>query len=117
MGEVGRGSSLNRAASCTTGGKAVSGAPCASCLVPCALCLVSRAFFSPFRVPSPAMSSTFSPPPPPAPPPQHENLSPLDPGLLAAVARGEARLTGEQALDLLRAAPLFTLGRWADARC
>lgn len=50
------------------------------------------------------------------PPKEHASLPALDPGLLAAVARGEARLTGEQSLDLLKAAPLFTLGRWADAR-
>lgn len=51
------------------------------------------------------------------PPQEHARLAASDPGLLAAVARGEARLTGEQALDLLKGAPLFTLGRWADARC
>lgn len=41
----------------------------------------------------------------------------LDPGLLRAVAAGEARLTGEQALELLERSPTMTLGRWADARC
>jgi cyclic dehypoxanthinyl futalosine synthase len=50
-------------------------------------------------------------------PPQHQHLSATDPGLLAAVARGEARLTCEQGLELFRALPLPTLGRWADARC
>jgi len=51
------------------------------------------------------------------PPAEHANLDATDPGLLAAVARGEARLTPEQALDLLEGAPTFELGRWADARC
>jgi cyclic dehypoxanthinyl futalosine synthase len=50
------------------------------------------------------------------PPPEHPRLDALDPGLLRAVAGGEARLTAEQGLDLLRSAPLHTLGRWADAR-
>ena len=40
-----------------------------------------------------------------------------DAGLLAAVARGEARLTPEQGLELARSMPLHDLGRWADARC
>ena len=57
------------------------------------------------------MPATYSPPK------ELPHLDALDAGLLAAVARGEARLTGEQSLDLLRSAPLFTLGRWADARC
>jgi len=52
-----------------------------------------------------------------APPPTHPRLDALDPGLLAGVARGEARLTPEQGLDLLVRAPTNTLGRWADARC
>jgi len=51
------------------------------------------------------------------PPPEHPHLPVNDAGLLHAVAAGEARLTGQQSLDLLRAAPLQTLGRWADARC
>jgi len=51
------------------------------------------------------------------PPPTHPDLDALDRGLLAAVARGEARLTGEQTLALLTQAPLPTLGRAADARC
>ena len=41
----------------------------------------------------------------------------LDEGFLAAVAAGEARLTPEQGLELLRRAPLDVLGRWSDARC
>jgi cyclic dehypoxanthinyl futalosine synthase len=41
----------------------------------------------------------------------------MDAGLLAAVARGEARLTCEQGLELFRLMPLPGLGRWADARC
>lgn len=56
------------------------------------------------------MPATYSPPQ------EHPRLSPTDPGLLAAIARGETRLTGDQALELLKGAPLFTLGRWADAR-
>ncbi|GJM17885.1 MAG: cyclic dehypoxanthine futalosine synthase [Phycisphaeraceae bacterium] len=51
------------------------------------------------------------------PPAEHANLDATDPGLLAAVARGEARLTPEQALALLEQTPTFELGRWADARC
>ncbi|QYK46920.1 MAG: radical SAM protein [Phycisphaeraceae bacterium] len=50
------------------------------------------------------------------PPPEHPHLAATDAGLLAAVAQGHARLTPDQGLDLLRAAPLHTLGRWADAR-
>lgn len=66
-------------------------------------------------------------------PTEYGHLSAADEGLLAAVASGEARLTEDQALDLLRgdlpspgaggastgagAVPLTTLGRWADARC
>jgi cyclic dehypoxanthinyl futalosine synthase len=52
-----------------------------------------------------------------APRPEHPSLDARDPGLLAAVARGEARLTPEQGLELLERAPLHTLGRYADARC
>jgi cyclic dehypoxanthinyl futalosine synthase len=52
-----------------------------------------------------------------APPAEHAHLEPTDCGLLAAVARGEARLTPDQALTLYRAMPLVELGRWADARC
>ncbi|HZW08229.1 MAG TPA: radical SAM protein [Phycisphaerales bacterium] len=44
--------------------------------------------------------------------PQHSGT---DPGLLAAVAAGEARLTPDQCLELLRASPTHTMGRWADA--
>jgi len=51
------------------------------------------------------------------PPPEHAHLDAADPGLLAAVARQEARLTPEQALTLLTGAPLHTLGRYADAHC
>ncbi len=50
-------------------------------------------------------------------PPEHVHLSAADPGLLEAVAAGEARLTFDQGVELLRQAPLTTLGRWADARC
>jgi cyclic dehypoxanthinyl futalosine synthase len=49
--------------------------------------------------------------------PEHEHLDARDTGLLAAVARGEARLTPEQGLALLTASPLHELGRYADARC
>ena len=41
----------------------------------------------------------------------------LDPEFLEAVALGEARLTPQQALELLERAPLHTLGRYADLRC
>ncbi|MEQ8850426.1 MAG: radical SAM protein [Phycisphaerales bacterium] len=51
------------------------------------------------------------------PPAEFAHLDATDPGLLAAVARGEARLTPEQGLGLLDGAPTFELGRWADARC
>ena len=51
------------------------------------------------------------------PPKEHPHLPATDGGLLDAVAHGAARLTPEQALDLLRTAPTPTLGRWADARC
>jgi len=58
-----------------------------------------------------AMTSTYTPPP------EHPDLAADDPGLLAAVAAGMARLTPAQALELLRTMPLADLGRWADARC
>ena len=51
------------------------------------------------------------------PPPEHPDLAATDPGLLNAVASGDARLTPEQGLALLRGAPLASLGRAADARC
>jgi len=51
------------------------------------------------------------------PPPEHPHLRHDDPGLLAAVVSGRARLSPEQGLDLLRGLPLTGLGRWADARC
>ena len=51
------------------------------------------------------------------PPPEHPQLASSDPGLLAAVSRGEARLSPQQGLELLRSLPLSELGRWADARC
>jgi len=57
------------------------------------------------------MPSTFTPPP------TRPHLDPLDPGFQQAVASGEVRITGEQALALLERAPLFDLGRTADARC
>ena len=41
------------------------------------------------------------------PPREHPHLRADDPGLLAAVAAGRARLTPEQGLDLLRRAPLM----------
>jgi cyclic dehypoxanthinyl futalosine synthase len=53
----------------------------------------------------------------PVTPREHPDLSVSDPGLLEGVVRGEARLSPEQGLALLRAAPLLDLGRWADARC
>ena len=49
--------------------------------------------------------------------PEHPHLDATDPGLLAAIASGQARITPEQALELLTDAPLHTLGRYADARC
>ncbi len=52
------------------------------------------------------------------PPKEHPHLSAADAGLLAAVAAGEARLTGEQGLELFKGPmSLPGLGRWADARC
>lgn len=50
-------------------------------------------------------------------PPQHPEVPASDPGLLGAVVRGHARLTPEQALEILQTMPLAELGRWADARC
>ena len=41
----------------------------------------------------------------------------FDRGLLQGVVRGEARLTPEQSLQLLREMPLAELGFWADERC
>ncbi|MEM7622642.1 MAG: radical SAM protein [Planctomycetota bacterium] len=49
--------------------------------------------------------------------PEHPDHDAGDAGLLAAVVRGEARLTPEQGLDLLNGMPFHRLGRWADARC
>ncbi|MGD9688702.1 MAG: radical SAM protein [Phycisphaerales bacterium] len=49
--------------------------------------------------------------------PERPHLSGADPGLLAAVARGEARLTPDQALAAFHRVPLIELGRLADARC
>lgn len=49
--------------------------------------------------------------------PEHAHLDAADPGLLAAVSRGEARLSPEQGLYLLKHTPTTTLGRFADARC
>lgn len=57
------------------------------------------------------MSSMYQPP---VEYPQH---SALDGGLLADVATGQARLTRDQALELMRSASMPVLGRWADARC
>jgi len=51
------------------------------------------------------------------PPTEHPGLDPRDEGLLNAVVRGEARLTFDQGLDMLRSWSLLALGRWADARC
>lgn len=56
------------------------------------------------------MSSTF------APPTEFPHLDATDPGLLGAVAAGEARLTEAQALDAFHRLSLTTLGRYADAR-
>jgi len=41
----------------------------------------------------------------------------FDRGLLQGVVRGEARLSPEQSLQLLREMPLAELGFWADERC
>jgi cyclic dehypoxanthinyl futalosine synthase len=51
------------------------------------------------------------------PPAEHPHLDAADPGLLAAVAAGHARLTPEQGLALFNRLRLTTLGRYADARC
>ncbi|MDX9910446.1 MAG: radical SAM protein [Phycisphaerales bacterium] len=51
------------------------------------------------------------------PPAEHPHLPAADPGLLAAVCAGHARLTPEQGLELFRAMALPELGRFADARC
>lgn len=51
------------------------------------------------------------------PPPEAHDADPLDRGFLEAVASGQVRLTGEQALELFRRMPLLDLGRHADARC
>ncbi len=64
------------------------------------------------------MSSTFSPPPP-SPPlhsPEYPHLDATDPGLLEAVAAGEARLSAAQALEAFHRLSLTALGRYADAR-
>ena len=50
------------------------------------------------------------------PPHEFPHLAASDPGLLAAVAAGEARLTPAQAVEMLHAMPLADLGRGADAR-
>ncbi len=52
-----------------------------------------------------------------SPPKTCPDKSGLDPGLLAAVVEGAARLTPEQALAIFHIMPLMDLGRWADARC
>ncbi len=41
----------------------------------------------------------------------------FDPGWLAALINGEVRLDRDMAMRILETVPLFTLGRWADARC
>lgn len=51
------------------------------------------------------------------PPPEHPELKGSDAGLLGAVARGEARLTCEQALVAFHGLSLPALGRFADERC
>lgn len=51
------------------------------------------------------------------PPPLAPNADARDPGFLAAVASGAARLGPEQALELFRRSPLPELGRFADASC
>jgi len=52
----------------------------------------------------------------PITPIEHPDHSAMDPGLLAAVAAGAARLTPEQGLELLTKASTPNLGRYADAR-
>ena len=51
------------------------------------------------------------------PPAEYPHLDAFDPGLLADVAAGAARLTPAQALELLGSMPTTSLGRHADARC
>ncbi len=63
------------------------------------------------------MTADRMPNPTPAPPPERPDLDPLDERVLEAVAAGEIRLTPEQGLTLLERAPLWLLGRFADARC
>ncbi|MCC6906801.1 MAG: radical SAM protein [Phycisphaerales bacterium] len=41
----------------------------------------------------------------------------FDPGWIAALIHGEVRLDRDMAMRILETVPLFTLGRWADARC
>lgn len=65
----------------------------------------------------PSFPAEFDLPSPTQPSATHPHLDGADPGLLSAVASGQARLTAEQGLALLHAAPLTTLSRWADARC
>jgi cyclic dehypoxanthinyl futalosine synthase len=52
----------------------------------------------------------------PEPIPTVPHADALDPSFLNEVALGHVRITGEQALDLYRKAPLLTLGRYADLR-
>ncbi len=51
------------------------------------------------------------------PPTEFPQFDANDPALLADVAKGHARLTPEQGLELLVQTPIHTLGRHADARC
>lgn len=48
---------------------------------------------------------------------ERPGCSGLDEGLLQAVVAGEARLTFDQSMEILRSMPTHELGRWADARC
>ena len=57
------------------------------------------------------MSSTYQPPK------EYPRHDATDVGLLREIASGQARLTVDQALVLLRTATMPVLGRWADARC
>ena len=50
-------------------------------------------------------------------PAMHLRANALDPGFLAAVADGEARLSPEQAMEIWHRLPLTELGRLADRRC
>lgn len=50
-------------------------------------------------------------------PSEYPSLPSTDQGLLEAVVRGEARLTADQALELLVRGETMSLGRLADARC